>query len=165
MEELRVLLEATTPTGGELPSAWFELPILDYEIEEKLGVEQDSGDYRILEKELPFADEVSEETSIDKLNDLYHMYQSLPPYVLPFYEDVMCYFSNLEELHHYRFDILDYPDCKNMTDLARHVLSINPEFQALSEETIRYFDFEAYGEYLDSNGRFLETEDGILEMP
>ncbi|SHK94237.1 hypothetical protein [Hespellia stercorisuis] len=68
MEELKVLLEAKTPTDGELPSAWFELPICDYEIEEKLGVEMDSTDYRILEMELPFSDEVSEDTPIQVLH-------------------------------------------------------------------------------------------------
>ena len=39
MEELRVLMEATTPTNGELPSAWFDLPIDETEFEELLGVE------------------------------------------------------------------------------------------------------------------------------
>ena len=34
MEELRVLMEATTPTNGELPSAWFDLPIDETEFEE-----------------------------------------------------------------------------------------------------------------------------------
>lgn len=42
MEELRVLIEATIPTDGELPSAWFDLPIDETELEERLGIEADS---------------------------------------------------------------------------------------------------------------------------
>lgn len=29
----------------------------------------------------------------------------------------------------------------------------------------RYFDYEAYGQYLDDNGRFVETDHGIYELP
>ena len=78
MEELRVLIEATIPTDGELPSACFDLPIDEAEFEERLGVEADSEDYRIIEKELPFADDVTEATTVDTLNDLYSMYENLP---------------------------------------------------------------------------------------
>lgn len=28
-----------------------------------------------------------------------------------------------------------------------------------------YFNFEAYGEYLDDNGTFVETDHGIYELP
>lgn len=36
---------------------------------------------------------------------------------------------------------------------------------SLSENVTRYFDFEAYGQYLDDNGRFVETDHGIYELP
>lgn len=48
MEELRVYIEATIPKDGELPSAWFDLPIDETEFEELLSVEADSEDYRII---------------------------------------------------------------------------------------------------------------------
>ena len=165
MEELRVLIEATTPTDGELPSAWFDLPIDETELEEQLGIEADSENYRIVEMELPFADDVTETTAIDTLNDLHRMYENLPAEIREELPALLDYFSNLEELHQYRNDIIHYTNCNSMTDVARHMLAENPAFQSLSEDCVRYFDFEAYGQSLDENGRFVETDHGIFEIP
>lgn len=165
MDELRVLIEATKATYVEPPAVWFDLPVDELELEELLGVEADSTDYRIIEKELPFADDVSETTTITALNDLYAMYEDLPVEIREEYPEFMAYYSNLDELHNYRHDIIHYDNCNSMTDVARHVLADNPAFHSLSEDCVRYFDFEAYGQYLDENGRFLETDNGIFEIP
>ena len=55
-------METRGTTGEETISYWFELPIDVAEFEEKLGVGAESGDYRIIEKVLPYADEVHEHT-------------------------------------------------------------------------------------------------------
>ena len=52
-----------------------------------------------------------------------------------------------------------------MTDIARRYLAENPAFNTLSEDCVRYFDFEAYGQYLDDNGIFVETDHGIYKLP
>ena len=95
---------------------------------------------------------------------------TIPMKVLPSdlkedYGELMCYFSDLDELHRYRNDIIHYSWCKNMTDVARHILNNDPDFTSLSESVTRYFDYEAYGQYLDDNGRFVETDHGIYELP
>ena len=64
MQETRVLVETRGTTGEETTSYWFDLPIDVAEFEEKLGVGAESGDYRIIEKVLPYADEVHEHTSV-----------------------------------------------------------------------------------------------------
>ena len=51
MQKLRVLLETTQPINDEIRSAWFALPIDKEELQERLGVDIESEDYRILEKE------------------------------------------------------------------------------------------------------------------
>lgn len=165
MQELRVLIETTIPTDGELPSAWFDLPIDETEFEELLGVEADSEDYRIVEMELPFADDVTEATTVDTLNDLYCMYENLPAEIREELPAFMEHYSNLDELHNHRHDIIHYAGCNSMTDVARHVLADDPAFHTLSEDCMRYFDFEAYGQSLDENGRFIETDHGIFEIP
>ena len=38
-------------------------------------------------------------------------------------------------------------------------------FQPLRNALTRYFDYEAYGQYLDDNGKFIETDHGIYELP
>ena len=71
-------METRGTTGEETISYWFDLPIDVAEFEEKLGVGAESQDYRIIEKVLPFADEVHEHTSVYQLNELDFMYRQLP---------------------------------------------------------------------------------------
>ena len=70
-------METRGTTGEETISYWFDLPIDVAEFEEKLGVGAESGDYRIIEKVLPYADEVHEHTSVYQLNELDFMYRQL----------------------------------------------------------------------------------------
>jgi hypothetical protein len=67
MQETRVLVETRGTTGEETISYWFDLPIDVAEFEEKLGIGAESQDYRIIEKVLPYADEVHEHTSVYQL--------------------------------------------------------------------------------------------------
>ena len=108
---------------------------------------------------------MQEDTTVEKLNDLYHTYETLPSDLREDYAELMCYFTDLDELHRYRNDIIHYSWCKNMTDVARHIMNNDPDFTALSESFTRYFDFKAYGQYLDDNGRFVKTDHGIYELP
>lgn len=78
MEEMRVQIEAREPTDGKIRAFWFTLPIDTEKVEELLGIDVDTDYYYITGKELPFADEVQEDTTVGKLNDLYHTYENLP---------------------------------------------------------------------------------------
>lgn len=133
MNEMRVCIENRLPTAEEIRSAWFMLPIDEEELEERIGVPIDSEDYRITEMELPFADEVGEDATIEKLNDLYHTFESLPPDLHEDYRELMCYFTSLDELHQHRQDVIHYSWCKNMADVARHLLDNDPAFSAIEE--------------------------------
>ena len=132
MQELRVLLETKQTINDEIRSAWFALPIDEEELRERLGVDAESEDYRILEKELPFADDVGEDTTIERLNDMYRTFESLPADLKEDYDELMCYFSSLDELHQHRNDIIHYSWCKNMTDVAHRVLDNDPVFFCMS---------------------------------
>lgn len=165
MEELRVLIETTRPINSELRSAWFDLPIDEAELEETLGIEADSDDYHIIEKELPFADEVDENTPIERLNELALMYQNMPVELRNSYASFSEYYSDFDEFYNYRNSIIHYTGCDTMIDVARHVLSQNPAFASLSEDGLRYFDYEAYAQSLEENRRFVKTAYGIFEIP
>ena len=52
-----------------------------------------------------------------------------------------------------------------MQQIGQIILTFIPAYNALSETIIRYFDFEGYGQYLDDNGKFVETDHGIYELP
>ena len=70
-------METRGTTDEETISYWFDLPIDVAEFEEKLGIGAESGDYCIIEKVLPYADEVHEHTSVYQLNELDFMYRQL----------------------------------------------------------------------------------------
>ena len=79
--------------------------------EEKLGVGAESQDYRIIEKVLPFADEVHEHTSVYQLNELEFMYRQLSSDMQEEYTALLAVFENLEALYICRNVITVYPDC------------------------------------------------------
>ena len=105
MQETRVLVETKGTTGEETTSYWFDLPIDVAEFEEKLGVGAESGDYRIIEKVLPFADEVHEHTSVYQLNELDFMYRQLSSDMQEEYVSLLTVYENLEAL--YNMNMLD----------------------------------------------------------
>ena len=147
-------------------SYWFDLPIDVAEFEEKLGIGAESGDYRIIEKVLPYADEVHEHTSVYQLNELDFMYRQLSSDMQEEYVSLLTVFENLEALYICRNVITVYPDCKSMIDVARQKLMNDPTFKHLSEDCQEYyFDFEAYASHLQEHGKFLVTEHGIFELP
>lgn len=161
MKEAKVRIETTRPTHGRLQAAWLMLPIHETKLKELLGIEPESEDYRITEKELPFPDDVSESTTIETLNDLYRMYESLPAGIKEEYPAFLKYYSNLEELYNYRESIIHHAGCHDMADVARHMLAKSPAHGLIA----KYFDYEACGQYLADNGRFIETKQGIYEIP
>ena len=166
MQETRVLVETRGTTGEETISYWFELPIDVAEFEEKLGIGAESQDYRIIEKVLPYADEVHEHTRVYQLNELDFMYRQLSSDMQEEYVSLLTVFENLEALYICRNVITVYPDCKSMIDVARQKLMNDPTFKHLSEDCKEYyFDFEAYASHLQEHGKFLVTEHGIFELP
>lgn len=104
MNELRVCIESTQATNEELLSAWFTLPIDEEEFLEKLGIDAESENYRIVDKALPFSDDVREDTSVERLNDLYSTYASLPADLKEDCAELLCWFTDLDELHSHRHD-------------------------------------------------------------
>ena len=122
-------METRGTTGEETISYWFDLPIDVAEFEEKLGIGAESGDYRIIEKVLPYADEVHEHTSVYQLNELDFMYRQLSSDMQEEYVSLLTVFENLEALYICRNVIIVYPDCKSMIDVARQKLMNDPMFK------------------------------------
>ena len=87
-------METRGTTDEETISYWFDLPIDVAEFEEKLGVGAESQDYRIIEKVLPFADEVHEHTSVYQLNELDFMYRQLSSDMQEEYVSLLTVFEN-----------------------------------------------------------------------
>lgn len=95
MQEARVQVETKEPISGEIRACWFDLPIDTALFEEVLGIDAENDSYYITDKELPFADEVREDTTILELNELYEMYQRLPDSIRQEYKAFLVYYENL----------------------------------------------------------------------
>ena len=90
------------------------------------------------------------------------MVEDLPEDIQDELSELLGYYSSLEDLCEHADDIIHYPDCDDMTDVAYYFID---ECQSLGEipDRIRsYIDYEAYGRDLDLEGRFVVTNHGLV---
>lgn len=161
MQELRVCIESHVP-DDEIKTAWFTLPIDEKDLWEKLGVDVESDDYRIVETTLPFKADTKENTTIWRLNDLFYTFITLPHCIQEDCERLMEHYASLDLLHYHRNTIHFYEGAVSMIEVARQKMSEN---NAVNEEIIRYMDLEKFAQYLEETGYFLKSEHGIYELP
>lgn len=148
---------------GELVGAWFTPPIDMEDVKERISLNSEYEEYAIHDYELPF--EISEYTPISEINRLCSMIQELEG--SPIYHELSeiqaYWFNSLEELLEHQDDIMHYPDCEDMADVARYFVE---ETGALGEVPVHlqnYIDYEAFGRDLEINGNFLVTSHGVFE--
>lgn len=74
--------------------------------------------------------------------------------------------SNVNEYFDSIDDAYFYPDCDDMTDVAYYVVNeLDGGPENLKPETLaQYFDYEAYGNNLDTSGTWIKTDNGYVEM-
>ena len=59
-------------------------------------------------------------------------------------------------------DIIYYPGCEDMADVARQM--VEEGYISVPDHLIYYFDYEAYGRDLSMEGTFVETRNGVFEI-
>src|SRR5690625_3036243 len=105
---------------GELVGAWFTPPIDMEDVKERIGLNSEYEEYAVHDYELPF--EIDEYTPITEINRLCAMVQELEG--SPIYHELSeiqsYWFDSLEELLEHQDDIMHYPDCEDMADVARY---------------------------------------------
>lgn len=162
MEEMRVYVANLGKYNeGELVGAWFE-PTIDYdEMAERIGLNEFYEEYAIHDYELPF--DIDEYTPIEEVNRLCEMVEDLPEYIQDNLKELQGYFSSIEDLCDHQDDIIYYPGCEDMADVARELV----EEGALGEipaQFQNYIDYEAFGRDLSYEGTFVVTRDGVFEI-
>lgn len=55
-----------------------------------------------------------------------------------------------------------WTDCDDMTDVAQSLIDESGILDGVPETLARYFDYEAYGRDLESEGRFYKTSEGLI---
>ena len=71
-------------------------------------------------------------------------------------------FSSIEDLCDHQDDIIYYPGCEDMADVARQM--VEEGYISVPDHLIYYFDYEAYGRDLSMEGTFVETRNGVFEI-
>lgn len=148
---------------GELVGAWFAPPIDMEDVKERIGLNGEYEEYAIHDYELPFT--LGEYTPIVEINRLCEMVAELEGtalyHVLP--EIQGYWFSSLEELFENKDDIIHYPDCEDMSDVAHYLIEETGSLGEVPSHLQNYIDYEAFGRDLEINGHFLETAHGVFE--
>ena len=161
MEEMRVYVANLGKYNeGELVGDWFEPPIDYDEMAERIGLNEFYEEYAIHDYELPF--EIDEYTPIEEVNRLCEMVEDLPEYIQDNLRELQGYFSSIEDLCDHQDDIIYYPGCEDMADVARQM--VEEGYISVPDHLIYYFDYEAYGRDLSIEGTFVETRNGVFEI-
>lgn len=147
---------------GELVGAWFTPPIDMDEVSEHIGLNGYYEEYAIHDYELPF--EIGEYESIDRINDLCEMVSELDSDIQAELKELQSYFGSIEELCDHADDIIQYPDCDDMEDVARYFIEESGALGEVPASLQNYIDYEAYGRDLELSGSFVVTNHGVFEI-
>ena len=129
-------------------------------VAERIGLNEFYEEYAIHDYELPF--EIDEYTPIEEVNRLCEMVEDLPEYIQDNLRELQGYFSSIEDLCDHQDDIIYYPGCEDMADVARQM--VEEGYISVPDHLIYYFDYEAYGRDLSMEGTFVETRNGVFEI-
>lgn len=163
MEEMKVYIANLGKYNeGELTGAWFAVPVNMEAVREKIGLNREYEEYAIHDSELPF--QIDEYASIEEVNRLCEMVLELPEDIQKVLPDLMSHFDNVEELCEQAENIISYPDCENMRDVATYLLKETGRLGEVPPDLVDYIDFESYGRDLEINRHFVTTNHGVFEI-
>ncbi|WP_080873453.1 antirestriction protein ArdA [Oceanobacillus timonensis] len=150
---------------GELVGAWFSPPIDMETVKETIGLNDEYEEYAIHDFELPF--DIGEYTPIEEINRLCAMVEEIEG--TPLYDalsEIQGYwFDSLEELLEHQDDIIYYPDCDDMEDVARYLVEETGMLGEVPTNLQNYIDYQAFGRDIEMDGNFLVSSHGIFEYP
>ncbi len=75
------------------------------------------------------------------------------------------WFGSLEELLEHQDDIIYYPDCEDMEDVARYLIEETGVLGEVPANLQNYIDYKAFGRDLEIEGSFLVSSHGVFEYP
>ncbi len=73
------------------------------------------------------------------------------------------FFNSFEEMVEHVDDIIYYPDCNDMSDVAYYLIVEAGDFGEVPEHLKTYIDFDACGRDLEIGGNYLVTNRGVFE--
>ncbi|EOH56154.1 antirestriction protein ArdA [Enterococcus faecium EnGen0263] len=148
---------------GEQVGAWFTPPVDFDEVKERIGLNDEYEEYAIHDYELPF--EIDEYTPIEETNRLCSLVEDLEDTPIGEVASKIqhAFFNSFEEMVEHVDDIICYPDCDDMSDVARYLIEETGSLGEVPTHLQNYIDYESYGRDLELEGNFLVTNRGIFE--
>lgn len=148
---------------GELVGAWFTPPVDFEDVKERIGLNDSYEEYAIHDYELPF--DIDEYTPIEEINRLCALAEELEgtPIEEEMREIQHYFFGSFEEMVEHKDDIICYPDCDDMADVARYLLEESGTLGEVPAHLQSYIDYESYGRDLELERNFLVTSHGVFE--
>ena len=164
MDQMRIYISNLGKYNeGELMGAWFNPPVDLDEVKERIGLNDEYEEYAIHDYELPF--EIDEYTPIEEINRLCGLAEELDgtPIGEVASEIQHAFFNSFEEMVEHADDIICYPDCNDMSDVAYYLIEETGALGEVPTNLQNYIDYEAYGRDLELEGNYLVTSIGIFE--
>lgn len=153
---------------GELVGMWLNLPATAAEIAEakkSIGLNDRYEEYFITDYESEKGVEVGEYSNIEALNEQAEKMAELDGYQLEILTALLDNYDFDEAMEILESgDYCYYGGCDTMEDVARMEMEESGSIYSIPEHLREYFDYEAYGNNLDTSGEFYGTENGYVEV-
>lgn len=161
---------------GILNYVWLDLPATDEELEkafEKINVSYGDveryGDCGQLYEEFFITDyecdymNIGEYENLDRLNEIAEAITDLEDYEQNIVVALMNDGYSLEQALDQKDDCY-FHEAYSMEDIAREYMEETGLLAKIPDDLVDFFDFEAYGEYLENSGHWISTDNGYIEV-
>ena len=150
---------------GELVGKWVELPISEDDLQEELDeVLGDDEEYFITDWEAPKGFDIGEYSNLYSLNEEAEEYEDILQHKFLGDEEALSLCLKEYDDNLYRYESADiYRYEGDMSDVAKEYISTYPT-ENIPSVFLDYFDYDAYGEYLEQSGNFVEGDGFVVEV-
>ena len=147
---------------GELIGKWITLPIDDLdEVLEEIGINEEYEEYFITDYETNVAGlDIGEYDDIDMLNDIAEQIERLDDDEIEIIDAFLQEGYNFEYAVDNMDDVIIYPDCSDMTDVAYEYVDETGLLDSIPDNLQCYFDYESFGRDMGYEGQFVFTDRG-----
>lgn len=152
---------------GELIGEWVTFPIDEdqqTELFKRIGINEQYEEYFITDYEAPDGMKISEYSSITELNEMAEKLDSVEFYQEDTLEALLSHLGDIDEAIDALDNTLCYPDCYDMADVAERYCDECGILDNIPEDLRYYFDFEKYGNYLDTSGTYFYHNNCYYEI-
>lgn len=151
---------------GILAFKWLDLPATDEEIEtakEAIGIDDYYEEWFITDYENDYNVRVGEYEDLDCLNEMAEELEALDKREAEIFACLIENGYNYDQAMRHYSDCMVYDECFSMKDVAEQYIENSMMFNEIPEY-LRYlcdfFDYESYGDYLESGGEFYYMGNG-----